>query len=166
MVLGEGVDAAPGGNDGAVVELLRPASLTQPDLSDKQQNRQDNAIADEGAPHDEVRRTLPHVLPLTEAQRSDGAEDDLYPRQDGEDLSEKRVAGADQPSDLAIDALLPVTAEVYPENDLSSEGDLQDVRKGRVNIVPDELASAVHVAEEETDDGEADAEDLRGDVPS
>ena len=51
-VLGKRVDAAPGGNDDAVKELLAPARPLEPHLPNQQQNQQEDAVGDERAAHD------------------------------------------------------------------------------------------------------------------
>ena len=73
-VLGEGVDAAPGGDDGAVKELLAAAGAAEPDLADEQDDGQEDAVGDEGAAHDEVGQALAEVVALAEAERGDAAE--------------------------------------------------------------------------------------------
>ena len=57
-VLGEGVDAAPSGDDEGVEELLTTAGAPKPELADEQEDGKDDAVADEGAAHDEMRKAL------------------------------------------------------------------------------------------------------------
>ena len=65
-VLGEGVDAAPGGDDDAVEELLRAACTADPALADEEKEREHDTVADERAAHDEVSQTLSQVIVPTE----------------------------------------------------------------------------------------------------
>lgn len=62
-MLGEGIDAAPGGDDDRVEKLLRAASPFDPELTNKHEDGQQNAIGDEGTTHDEVSQTLAEMLP-------------------------------------------------------------------------------------------------------
>lgn len=56
--------------------------------------------------------------------------------------------------------------EVQPQDDLGTEQELEDPGEGSVDVVADELAAGVGMAEEEADDGEGGAEDLGWDVPA
>lgn len=73
---------------------------------------------------------------------------------------------SDQLTDPPIDTLLPVPLEVQPQYDLGAEQELEDPGEGGVDVVADELAAGVRVAEEEADDSEGGAEDLGWDVPA
>jgi hypothetical protein len=63
-VLGESVDAAPGGDNDAVKELLAPAGPTQPELADQQQEGEQDRVRDKGTAHDKVRQALAEVVAL------------------------------------------------------------------------------------------------------
>ena len=86
-VLGEGVDAAPQGDDQAVEELLAPAGATQPRLADEQQDGGQDAICDERAAHDEMRQTLAEVVTAAVTRRGDAAKEHLHPRGHGQGLA-------------------------------------------------------------------------------
>lgn len=107
-VLGEGVDAAPGGDDGAVEEFLATAGAAQPDLADQEDDGQENAVGDEGAAHDEMGQALAEMVALAEAKSGDSAEEHLYPRGDGESLAVDAVEDAEEGADAALEALLEV----------------------------------------------------------
>ena len=166
VVLSKGVDAAPGGNDGTVEELLGTPAALHPHLTDDKDDGQENTIGDESAAHDEVRGTLADVLALAEAESGDAAKDHLRPRQHGHRLSDYGVARPDEFPDPAIHALFPVTLEVETQDDLADQEDLQDVGKARVNVATDELAAAMRMAEEEAEKRQYRAECLRRNVPS
>lgn len=78
-VLSEGVDAAPGGNGNAVVELLRATIAANPKLANDQNNRKKNTICDECTSHDEMGCALAGMVSLTKAKSSDTAKDHLRP---------------------------------------------------------------------------------------
>ena len=71
-MLGEGVDASPDGNQQAVEELLAFAGASEPQLSHKEDDRQDDAVSDESTPHDEMRQTLPDMITLFSAESQCG----------------------------------------------------------------------------------------------
>jgi len=58
-----------------------------------------------------------------------------------------------------------VALEVEAEHHLADEQELQDIGEDGVDVVADELAAAVRVAEEEAEDGEEGPEGLCRDVP-
>ena len=61
-MLGESVNATPNGNQQAVEEFLASACASKPQLSNKKDNRQNDAVSDESTSHDKVRQTLPNVI--------------------------------------------------------------------------------------------------------
>jgi hypothetical protein len=164
-VLGEGVDAAPGGDDDAVEELLAAARAREPALAREHGDDQNQAVADEGGAHDEVREALAQVVAAAEALRSDAAEQHLRPGRDGEQLADGAVQAQGEPADAAVDAALPVELEVDAEEDLGCEQRVEDWGEGAVGVGR-ELAALVRVAEEVAEDGEAGRERLHRDVPS
>lgn len=123
-VFGKGVDAAPCGNNGAVVEFLRTTRLAHPDLSDEKDDGEHDAVSNEGTAHDEMGRTLSNVVPLTEAERRDATKNHLRPRENGHSLADDGVAWPDELADLAINSLLPVALQVKTENNLACEQEL------------------------------------------
>lgn len=87
-VLGEGVDAAPRGDDGAVEELWGAARAEDPLLPDEEEDEQQDPVPDERGPHDEVREALPEVVVSAEAERGDPAEEHLHPAHDRHDFAD------------------------------------------------------------------------------
>lgn len=108
----KGIDAAPDSNDGAVVKLLRSASATDPSLSRKQDDSQDDAISDKCAAHDKMSRALADVITLAEAEGCNASKDHLHPGQERHYFSNNRVEGPDKLADHAQDALLPVELQI------------------------------------------------------
>lgn len=88
VMLGESVDAPPDGKNNTVVEFLRSAALADPDLADKQNDGQYDAVPDKGATHDEVRSTLAKIVALAEAKSRDTSEDHLRPCEDRHGFTE------------------------------------------------------------------------------
>ena len=115
-------------------------------------------------------RTIPYALAgvrvLAEAQSCDAAKDHLRPRQNRHCLANDAMARADNLSNLAVDALLPMKLEIHPDEDLRGQEQLKDVCELSVDVVGDELAALVRVAEEEAKDGEDSANGLGRDMPS
>ena len=165
-VLGEGVDAPPRRDDGAVKELLAAPGAAEPELADEQQDRQHDAVRDEGAAHDEVCQALAEVVALAEAQRGNPAKHHLDPRKEGEGLAVDAVQLAHDGPDARVDALLEVKLEVQTENDLGDHEDENRDAEARVDVMGDELAPLVQVTECIPEQGEEGREDLEGDVPS
>lgn len=162
----EGINAAPDGNNRAVVKFLRSASAADPGLSRKEDNSQDDAIGDKCATHDKMRGALADMVALAEAEGCNASKDHLHPGQKRHCFSNDRVEGSDKLANDAQDALLPVELQVQAQNHLADEQELQDVCKYRVHIVFDKLASLVRMSEKEADNSENGAQDLRWDVPS
>ena len=162
-VLREGVNAAPRGDEGAVVELLAAALAQEPRLADDEDDGEDDAVPNERAAHDEMRQTLPQMVVPAQPQRRDAAEEHLHPAQHRECFANDAVAEDDVAAYLPIYATLEVQFEVDAEADLGDEEEGEDVSEGGVDV-GGELTAAVSVAEEVTDDGEDGAESLEGDV--
>ena len=120
-VLGEGVDAAPDGNNGAVEELLRATGAADPNLSCEKNNGEENTVGDEGAAHDEVGSALAQVIALAEAERRDATKYHLDPGEQRHGLANDGVEWANQKTDAAVDAALPVALEVQTEHNLGDE---------------------------------------------
>lgn len=111
-MLRKGIDAAPDSNDRAVVKLLRPASATDPSLSRKQNNSQDDAVSDKCATHDKMSRALADVVTLAEAEGCNASKDHLHPGQQRHCFSDDRVEGSDKLANHTQDALLPVKLQI------------------------------------------------------
>lgn len=165
-MLSKGVDAAPDGNDGGIKEFLRTTGAAHPNLAPKEDNGQDNAVCDKCAAHNEVCSALAKVVALAEAESGNAAENHLNPGQQRHGLANDGVKGSDQQADSAVDAALPVALEVETEDNLADEEQLEDVGKEGVDIRADILATAVHVSEEEAEEGQTGADDLGRYVPS
>lgn len=65
-MLGEGVDAAPCGNDDAIKKFLRPAGAPEPQLPNEQHQGQNDPVRDERTTHDEMRQAPSDVVALAE----------------------------------------------------------------------------------------------------
>ncbi len=165
-VLRKGVDTSPGSDDNAVEELLAPAGSLQPHLADDQQDREEDAVRDEGAAHDEMGRALADVFALAEAERRDATEQHLRPREHGEDLSVNAVEEADGRTDLAVEALLQVQPEIDAQHDLGKHDEEERGPELGVDVGVDEFAAAVHVAEDISEDGDGGCQNLDGNMPS
>jgi len=165
-VLGKGVDAAPGGNNDAVKELLTPSRPAQPDLSNKQENGQDHTVPNESAAHDEVGQALAQVVALAEAQSRDATKDHLCPGDDRECLAVDAMQDAHGGSDAAVNALLEVKLEVDAQDDLGNHVEEDKVGKLCVYVVCDELPALVKVTESVAEKGEEGAQHLERYVPS
>lgn len=111
-VLRESVDAAPSGNDGAVVELLRSSRTTNPNLSREQNNGQKDTIGNECASHDKVGCALTNVIALAEAKGGDTSKDHLHPCEKRHRFANDRVEWSDKLANHAEGALLPVKLQV------------------------------------------------------
>lgn len=153
-VLGEGVDAAPGGDDEAVEELGRAAGPAQPQLADQQQDRQQHAVGDEGAAHDEVGQALAEVVALAEAEQRDGAEEHVGPRQDGEGLAVEAVQQAHGRAHARVPAPVEVQAQVQAQDQLGAQEHEDGGAEAAVHVAGREGAPAVQVAEGDADEGD------------
>jgi hypothetical protein len=167
-MLSEGIDTAPRRDGRAVEELLRSARPPQPNLPHEQDDRKQDAVPNEGAAHDEVRRTLPDMVArcLAEAQCSDAAEKHLRPADDREDLAVDAMDHARDRSDAAIDAALEMQSQVDSEEDLDAEQEVDPVRECGMDVGWNEFAAAMGMAQDEAKDREERSNDLNGDVPS
>lgn len=164
-VLGEGVDASPGGDDERVEELLAATGATEPILADEQQDRQQNAVRDKGAAHDEMRQALAEVVIATEAHGGNAAEEHLHPACDGHRLAEDTVENDEDAADAAVNALGQMELEVEADDHLRHQHEHQGVCKGRVDVFR-ELAAFVGVAEEIGHHGDHGTDNLKRDMPS
>lgn len=165
-VLGEGVDATPGGDDGAVEELLAAAGAAEPELADKQDDGQEDAVGDKGAAHDEVGQALAEVVTLAETESGDAAEEHLHPGGDGESLAVDAVQNAEEGPDATLEALLEVELEIDAESNLDDHHKEENVGEASVHVVGDELSALVQVTECVSEEGEGGREDLEWDVPA
>lgn len=155
-VLGEGVDAAPGGNDDAVEELLGATGATQPQLADQQGQGHEDTVGDESAAHDEVGQALAEVVALAETLGGDATEQQLDPGDDGENLAADAVYAANPGANTGVETPLKMQLEVNADGDLADHVEKNPIAKVGVDVVGAELAAFVHVAEgvaEEGDDG-------------
>lgn len=123
-------------------------------MSNEQNKRQNDAVGDESAAHDEMRRALAQVIALAETQRGDAAKDHLDPGKQRHGLANDGVAGADELADSTVEPALPVPLEIETKDNLANQEELENIGKDFVNVSADELASAVRVAEEEAEEGE------------
>ncbi len=90
-VFGEGVDAAPGGDEKGVEEFLRASGAFGPGLADEEEDGEDDAVSDECGTHDEVRETLAEVVGVAESQGGDASEEHLHPTYYGHYFSDDSV---------------------------------------------------------------------------
>lgn len=111
-MLREGIDTAPEGNDGAVVEFLRSACAANPSLPGKEDNSQDDAVSDKCAAHDKMSRALADVVALAESEGCNASKDHLYPGQERHCFSNDGVEGSDKLANDAQDTLLPVELQI------------------------------------------------------
>lgn len=153
-VFSECVDASPSSDHRAVVKLLGTTSSSEPDLSNQQDDSEQDAVSHECTAHNEVSGALTDMIALAETKRSDAAKDQLCPGKKRHSLADDRMTRTDQLSDLAVDALLPVSLKIESQYNLPSKKELQDPSEASVNIVANEFATPMGVAEEETDDCE------------
>lgn len=165
-MLGEGVDAAPGGNNDRVEEFLRATSPFDPELTNEHENGQENAIGDEGTAHDEVRQTLADMFPLAEAQGGDAAKNQLNPDNDWEGFAGNAMCDADVRADATLETLFEVKSEVDAKDELGKHVEVDPVAEMGVDVVREELATAVHMAQGVTEQGQEGGQDLCRDVPS
>ena len=134
-VFSKGVDTTPRSNECRVEELLRSSSSLQPGLSDKHDDSQKDAVANESASHNEMGKTLTKVVISTISKRSDSTKQHLYPGDDRHGLANNSVAMNCDLSDLPMESLCDMEFQVYSEDDLYDEHDHQDVREGGVDIL-------------------------------
>lgn len=153
-VLGEGVDAAPCGDDDAVEELLRAAHPPHPELTDQHGDGHEDAVGNEGTAHDEVGRALAQVVALTEAQGGYASKQHLCPADDREGLAVDTMDGADDRPYALVDAPFQVQPEVDAEDELDKQLEVEIFGKLGVDVVVAELPTAVLVAKYEADEGE------------
>jgi hypothetical protein len=111
-MFGESIDTSPRSNDHTVVELLRTAGATQPNLTYEKEDGVDDSVGDEGRAHDEVSCTLAGMVALTEAQGSDSAKEHLHPCSQRDDLAEYTVCRDNPLPNLAVEAALKMEPEV------------------------------------------------------
>ena len=159
-VLSEGVDATPGGDDGAVEELLAAAGSAEPQLADQQENGQEHAVGDESAAHNEMRQALPQMVPLAEAQCGDAAKDHLHPCVYREGLAVDAVQDSEDGSDATVDALLEVQLQVDTQYDLRDHEKEEGSGGLCVDVLRVELPALMEVAESVTEEGEGRGKDL------
>ena len=76
------------------------------------------------------------------------------------------MAWADQLPNPSVDALLPVTLEVKSKHNLAGKQQLKNPGEAGMYVIANKRAAAVSVTEEEPDDGEDSADDLRWNGPS
>lgn len=145
-VFGESIDTTPCSNDHAVVELLRTAGATQPDLTNEKEDGVDDSVGDEGRAHDEVSCTLAGMVALTEAQGSDSAKEHLHPCSQRDDLAEYTVCRNNPLPNLAVEAALKMEPEVDAHGGLGEDHHHQPGGVLRVYVLA-ELATFVSVAE-------------------
>lgn len=165
-VFGKSVDAAPGGNNGAVEEFLATAGAAQPQLTDQKNDSQENTVGDKGAAHDKVSEALAEMVALAEAESGDAAKHHLDPGGEREGLPVDAVEDAKEGADAALEALFEVQLQVDAEDDLGEHHKKQNVGEAGVDIVGDELSALVQVAECVSEEGEGGREDLERDVPA
>ena len=146
-VLGEGVHAAPSSDDHAVVEFLRAAGATQPDLSNEKEDGVDDTVCDEGGPHDEVGSTLAGVVALAEAQGSNSTKQHLDPGGQRDDLAQYTVSRDNPFPDLAHETTLDVEPKIDAHGGLSEDHHHQPRSILGVYVLA-ELATFVGVTEE------------------
>lgn len=146
-VLGEGIHAAPRSDDHAVVEFLRAAGATQPDLTNEEQDGVDNAVGDESGTHDEVGGTLTGVVALTEAQGSDSTKQHLDPGGQRDDLAQYTVSRDNPLPNLAHETTLNVELKIDAHGGLSEDHHHQPRSILRVYVLA-KLATFVGVTEE------------------
>lgn len=159
-VLGKRIDAAPGGNDDAVEELLAPAGPLEPNLANQQQNQEQDAVSDECTAHDEVRRALAQMISLAEAQRRDASKEHLDPRDNRERLAVEAVQEAEDRSDAAVDAPFEMELEVDAEDDLGDHEEEDNGAELGVYIRRDELPPLVLMTQYVSEEGDDRREDL------
>lgn len=104
-VLGKSVDTSPCGYNQGVEELLAAAGAAQPVLTNEEKKSQQDTVRDESASHDEMRKTLSHVVIPAEAHRSDSTKEHLSPTDNGHRFSEYTVQDDNKPTDPAVDSL-------------------------------------------------------------
>jgi hypothetical protein len=164
-VFSESVDATPSSDDHAVVELLRAAGATQPDLTNEKEDGVDDTVCDEGGAHDEVGSTLTGMIALAEAQGSDSAKQHLHPGGQRDDLAQYTVSRNNPLPDLAHETTLDVESKVYAHDGLSEDHHHQPGGILRVYVLA-ELTTFVGVAEQVAQDSETGGSHLDGDMPS
>jgi hypothetical protein len=164
-MFGESVDASPSSDNHTIVELLRAAGATQPDLTNEKEDGVYNAVGDECRAHDEVGSTLTSVVALAEAQGCDSTEQHLHPGGQRDDLAQYTVSRDNPLPDLAHEPTLDVEPKVDAHGSLSEDHHHQPGGVLRMYVLA-ELTAFVGVAEEVAQDSETSSGDLNGDVPS
>lgn len=145
-MFGESIDTSPRSNDHTVVELLRTAGATQPNLTYEKEDGVDDSVGDEGRAHDEVSCTLTGMVALTEAQGSDSAKEHLHPCSQRDDLAEYTVCRNNPLPNLAVEAALKMEPEVDAHGGLGENHHHQPGGVLRVYVLA-KLATFVSVAE-------------------
>jgi hypothetical protein len=164
-VLGEGIHTTPSRNNQRVEELLAPSRPAQPVLSHQEKNGQADTVPDESRAHDEVRKTLTHVIGLAEAHHGNTTEEHLRPANNRHELSENTVRKHKDPPDTALAALLKMQLQVESQSNLRDKHEHQPVCEGVVDVRR-ELTTLVRVAEEIGNDGDNGSNYLDGNVPA
>jgi hypothetical protein len=164
-VFSESVDTTPSSNDHAVVEFLRAAGATQPDLTNEEEDGVDDAVCDKCRAHDEVGSTLTGMLALAKAQGCDSTKQHLHPRGQRDDLAHYTVSRNNPLPDLAQEATLDVESKVDTHGGLSEDHHHQPGGVLRVYVLA-ELTAFVGVAEEVAQDSETGGSHLDGHMPS
>ena len=164
-VHGEGVDAAPGGDDERVEELLASSSAPQPHLPNQKQDQEDDSVCDERATHDEMGQTLSSVISPAEAERGDASEEELDPRHHRQCLSDDAMRLHHHTPHLSVNALFEVKLQVDAHGDLRDQHEHDVWHELGVDVLG-ELSAFVLVAEEVADNRKEGAQRLDGDVPS
>ena len=146
-MLREGVHASPQSNDQAVPELLTSPCSRKERLAIQQKESHDDAISNERRSHDEVGQTLAKMISLTEALRSDPAEQELHPSEDRQQTSQYGMGFHQSLSDRSQEAPLNVQPEIYSQHDLSSQDEHEQVRELGMSIWT-KLSTLMHVSHE------------------
>lgn len=104
-VLSEGIDTSPSGDHQRVEELLTAAGATQPELPDKQHKSQQNAVRDERASHDKMRKALSQMVTPTVAHRGNPTKEHLRPAHNRHHLAANTMQYDDKSTNLPMNAL-------------------------------------------------------------
>lgn len=143
----KGVNAAPCGDEKGIEEFLAAAGPFQPYLAYQKNDREDYAITNECAAHDEVSKALTQVIALAEPKSGNATEEHLHPADDGHQLSHNPVSEDGISAHAGVDPFFQMEFEIDTHNDLEEEH--RHEGEGEFGVyIGCELPSAVGMTEE------------------
>jgi hypothetical protein len=98
-------------------------------LSNQHDKCKKDAVSDEGATHDEMRKTLSEMIPSAISQSSDPPKQHLYPGHNWHCLSHDAMTVYRDLSNLAMETFCDMELQIDTENDLDGEHQHQGIRE-------------------------------------